>query len=248
VVSPATGLVYRDGGLRGDQLSERVVREIPTLLEEGGFAHVLCTWVREPGRDWAERPRRWLDGAGCDAWVLRLVDDDAWTYAVRWTSASGGDADATARWVEAYRALGIERLVTGAVVLRRRSGSTWFRSDEMALGYRGSAGDHVVRVFAAQDLVGGGDDALLAARLAPARGTALVVRRSTTGVDQARLAVDEGIRLGGRFDATALPLVERLDGTVTLREAAATVGAGDRAVAAVRGLVAKGLLAPAANP
>jgi hypothetical protein len=55
VVSPQDDLMYRDSGLHGDAICERVLRSAPGHLAEGGFAQVICNWVRIAGQDWVER-------------------------------------------------------------------------------------------------------------------------------------------------------------------------------------------------
>jgi methylase of polypeptide subunit release factors len=78
VVSPDARYAYRDSGSRSDSFSERLVRETPAHLNEGGFAHLLthaAVWndelALEPER-YGETLDRWLDylaelGAGAVA-------------------------------------------------------------------------------------------------------------------------------------------------------------------------------------
>ena len=61
VISPDTRYAFRDGGVASDGFSERLVRETPEHLEEGGFAHLLIGWLLQ-GDDWAARPRSWIEG------------------------------------------------------------------------------------------------------------------------------------------------------------------------------------------
>jgi methylase of polypeptide subunit release factors len=49
VISPEEGSLYRDSPAPADEISQRVVSEAGHLLEEGGFAHILCNWVRAAG-------------------------------------------------------------------------------------------------------------------------------------------------------------------------------------------------------
>jgi methylase of polypeptide subunit release factors len=241
VVSPARELTFRDGGLGGDELSREVVVGAARHLREGGFASILCSWVAESG------PRRWLEGSGCDAWVLELTTDSPVTYAVRWNSAPGrrgaAVAEAAEPWLADYRARGIEAISTGIVVLRRRAGPNWIRFDELGLGPRGDAGAHVERVFAAGDhLTSLDDDGLLAAAPALAPGALVVERRGAGGVLQrARITVEEGIPLPGTVPVSLGPVLAALDGRRPLAE---LLGPDARAEAlpVLRELVARGLL------
>ena len=63
VVSPETAYLFRDGGMRGDGVSELVVRGIPQRLAPGAFASVLIAWALDPD-DPAERPRTVARGLG----------------------------------------------------------------------------------------------------------------------------------------------------------------------------------------
>src|SRR5580765_1268784 len=76
VVSPESKWQYRDGGLPADELSQRVVEEAAVALADGGFASLLVSWVAESEDQPDVRVAQWLDGNGCDAWVLELMGAD----------------------------------------------------------------------------------------------------------------------------------------------------------------------------
>jgi SAM-dependent methyltransferase len=260
IISPVSELTYRDGGLAGDLFSREVVTGAARRLQDGGFATVLCSWVMEPGGDAMETPRTWLQGSGCDAWVLELVTDDPVKYAMRWNGFPGRRPTAVAaaaeKWLADYRARGIEAIASGAIILRKRSGSNWERFDHLAAEARGDAGEHLERVFAAQDLLGSlrDDRELLAMPLSLAPGTVLVERRLPGGeLERGRLTVEQGLPLNGRVPVAVAPVLAALDGSrplVDVVEAAArSVGVSAEAlsaesVPALRELVARGLLVP----
>ena len=246
VISPAHELTYRDGGLGGDLLSREVVIGAARHLQEGGFASILCGWV--------ETPERWLEGSGCDAWVLELSTDSPVTYAMRWNSLPGrrpaAVAAAAETWLADYRVRGIQSISTGAIVLRKRSGKNWVRFDELAVAPRGEAGAHVERVFAAQDYLQSlrNESELLTATLALAPGTLLVERRQPGGeLERARLTVDEGIPLLGRVPISLAPVLAALDGrplTEILDAVILDPVARAEALPVLRELVARGLIVP----
>jgi hypothetical protein len=123
VISPDAEFTFRDSGLPGDSVSEQLARGLPALLEPGGFATLMASWA-QAGDDPAVRPRAWLEGSGCDAWILHTTTDDPLSNAAAWTrdSAEGPEAFGAAldRWTASYRELGIESVAYGAFVLRRR--------------------------------------------------------------------------------------------------------------------------------
>ena len=110
-------------------------------------------------------------------WRLRrlappLPDNDPLTHAASWLRPLG-ETDLPAyeaaidRWTTHLHDLRIEAVGYGAVVLRRRaSGEAWIKEDHLPLDRLEPAGDHTLRVFAAQDLLERIEDAeLLDARL-----------------------------------------------------------------------------------
>lgn len=52
VVSPETELLYRDGDLPADAVTQKLVREVSAYLEDGGFAHVMGNWIHRRDEDW----------------------------------------------------------------------------------------------------------------------------------------------------------------------------------------------------
>ena len=70
VVSPERRWTYRDGWLEGDELSAQVVRETAEHLADGGFATILASWLGGNADAPDERAWDWVQGIGCDAWIL----------------------------------------------------------------------------------------------------------------------------------------------------------------------------------
>ena len=71
VITPDNDYLFRDGGMEGDQVSELVATELPGVLEEGGHGTMTASWVVASDDDPTERPRGWLEGTRCDAWIVR---------------------------------------------------------------------------------------------------------------------------------------------------------------------------------
>jgi hypothetical protein len=240
--------MYRDGGLDGDGFSRATLTGAARRLHEGGFATVLCGWITEPGAEHLATPQRWLEGLGCDVWVLELATEGPVTYAMLWNNLPGRRPEATAEaaepWLADYRARGIEAISTGAIVIRKRSGTNWARFDELVVMPRGEPSAHIERVFAAQDYLQSlrDESELLTATLALAPGTLLVERRQPDGVlERARLTVDEGIPLPGRVPVSVAPVLAGLDGRRPLAEIVEPAGRAE-ALPVLRELVARGLL------
>ncbi len=239
VVSPEARYAYRDGGVPSDGFSEQLVRQAPGHLEEGGFAHLLVSWLVH-GPDWADRPRRWVEGSGCDCWLLLGVSRDPVTHAAVWNEEHAGDpvryGEALDRWLAYLAQLGADAVSEGAVVLRRRAGKlNWFRSDRIPPGRPAPGSEHVLRVFDANDYLStlAGDAPLLdeAFRLVDRARIEqeLVCRDQGYVVESMTLVLDEGPGFRAGIDQNTAGLLPLLDGTRPLRETIA-IAARSRAL------------------
>ena len=177
VVSPqrpgAPGyIVYRDGAMPADGVSEHVVRSIPRFLRPGGFGQTLINWIHRRGETGADRLRTWTAGCGCDVWATTFFTYPAADYATKWTPvpSDGSDEEFQRRYdvlMDYYEAEGIEAISSGLVTLRRRpGGSNWFVADETPYP-TWPVGDALLeRITRRGDVEALADDAaLLAARL-----------------------------------------------------------------------------------
>jgi hypothetical protein len=229
VVSPEAQYAFRDGGLPADQFCEQLVREAPRFLNEGGYAHVLASWVHPVDEEWSAPLRRWVEGSGCDALVFHTVSQDPLSYAATWNKALRWDpvayAGALDRWMDYDRKMGIEAIAWGAVVLRKRSGGrNWFVEHEIKTDGIDEAGYQLLRMAAAQDLLAETEvrDGLLdrSFRLADDHllDQALHIRNGSGVVRRAALTLDGGFNFRVELDRQAFQLVSILEGR-TAREA-----------------------------
>ena len=267
VISPDAAHSYRDSGAPADELCRRIVREAPEHLADGGFAHVLVSWAVPAGGDWAAPLRQWVDGSGSDAWLLHYRTSDALSHAAGWLRPLGESdrerhAAALDRWLEHLRRLGIEAIAYGAVVLRRRTAArNWVRADPLPLDRLAPAGEHTLRVFAAQDLLEDlSDEGLLELRLDLTRNHRLLqtlsCRDGGFAVESQTLELTEGMRFTVGVDRHTASLLPHFDGARTLAEVlAAAAGTFElepaerdafvpAALPVVRRLLELGFLAP----
>jgi hypothetical protein len=251
VVSPDADYTFRDSGLPADSVSELLARGLPALLEPGGFATLMASWS-QAGDDPAMRPREWLEGGGCDAWILHTTTDDPLSNAAAWTrDAVDGPEEfgaALDRWTAYYGELGIEALAYGALVLRRRDGVNWSRGASLPARPLEPASSHLLRMFAGVDTTMAGADELLGRRLAvaPAVQFEQVVSPSDGWtVVSAALSLEEGLGFRADVDEPTLRLLRALDGTGTAQGAVvASLGEDGLARAAelLRGMLETGFL------
>jgi hypothetical protein len=228
VISPDASYAYRDSGLPADELCRRVVKAAAAHLSEGGFAHLLVSWAHAADGDWAEPLRGWVDGSGCDAWLLHYRTSDALAHAAGWLRPLGeSDPDgytvALDRWLEYLARLRIEAIGYGAVVLRGRAGGrNWVRTDPLPLDRLEPAGEHTLRVFAAQDALAPlDDDGLLGLSLALTESHRLqqtLAARDGLVVESQTLELNEGLRFTVGVDRHTVSLLPHFDGRRPLRD------------------------------
>jgi len=265
VISPESRYVYRDSGMRSDEICRTIVREVPGHLNEDGYCHILCNWAHVAGEDWRARLAAWFADTGCDAWVLRSETRDAATYASNWIRHTEGDDPERFRqrfdsWMSYYEEQRIEAMSAGVVTMRRRSGKhNWFRADEAPEKMLGPCGDDVLRAFAARDFLEslGADHHLLGAVLRASPEVRLEQEADPTGEAWRprtwRLRLARGLAYSGNVDPLVADVVARCDGRrslgAALAETASSLGmdAGPLETACVevaRRLVEQGFLLP----
>jgi methylase of polypeptide subunit release factors len=173
VISPERAYLYRDGGLEADGASRLVVTAAAAHLAMGGYAQVMSDWVAvargSSSAGLAEPVFSWTQGSGCDTVVIRFSSRDAYEYACMWNDALRTDNPdeydiAVRRWLNEFARLGIARIDSGIVILRRSQGPNWQHALDAGQTPDGPASDELLRIFAGQDLlhfVGDDDERLL---------------------------------------------------------------------------------------
>lgn len=262
VLSPGSEFMYRDSGLKGDEIAQRVIREGATLLDEGGLLQLTCEWAHTAGTDWQRRVGEWFAGTGCDVCVLRFTTITSAEHARHWLRA---DPHVTAdrlperlkQWTEYHAAHGIEAVSDGVISLRKRAGGANWLNIADCPPRAGVCGPAVERLFAATDFLSATqDDELLSAarlKLNPEVRWEQQLKPTPDGWDvwHSQLYLPSGLTY--RLDATrqGITLLELCDGTRTVREAvaglAATTGQptpASQVLAVVRQLVEQGFLLP----
>jgi SAM-dependent methyltransferase len=265
VISPDSRFIFQDSGRPADAMCEEVVRRAGGHLVEGGFATVLCNWGLRRGEDWSDPLRRWVDGSGCDAWLLRSDVQDPLTYAAVWNrTRDEKEYDAAIdRWMAYYRETGIEAIAMGAVILRRRARTAnWVRADPLPRDPQDPCHEHILRVFAGQDELTRMEDdrALLARAFSLAEDHRLTqtlkLHSGQYVIDAAEIQLPGGLGFRGTVDPYTLRLLQLCDGRRLLADVVdelARLGSTDRdrlaavITVAVRKLVALGFLIPSGD-
>ena len=257
IISPESRYLYRDSGMRGDQICRTVVRGAPQYLAEAGFAQVLCNWAHLSGEDWEEHVSSWFDGSGCDAWVMRFETTDVAAYADAWVREGKGQREFE-QWMAYYRQNRIEAVSLGLITMRRRSGRNWVRIEDAAKPARAIGTDVYDGMFARDFVEQADDEELMGTPLWAAPDTRIEQRlelaEGSWRVGESALYREGGMAPRGEADLYVASLIARCDGRRTLGELvielAAELGRPKEAVApaalgVVRQLILQGFLAPA---
>jgi hypothetical protein len=156
-IRPAGGYLFCDNSMDLDQLCRRFVKQAPEHLHDGGYFQLLCEWAQVRGQSWQERVSEWVDGSGCDAWVLMGHTQDPSEYAqhrIAETSASPErDAELYASYMAYYRERNVEAIHDGIIAMRKRSGKNWILLDEATETPKDPFGESVLGMFAARDFL-----------------------------------------------------------------------------------------------
>jgi hypothetical protein len=262
-ISPSTALAFRDSGMAGDSFAEGLVRQAPEFLNEGGFAQLICDCASKPGRDWSQRVAGWVEGRGCDAWVLALERHAATEYARNWVrDTESGAPEEKARlydwWLAHLDAEHVESVTTVLITLRRRSGRNRIRIED-APEILGAFGEDIALGFELDDyLAAASDDDLLNTRFVLHPNARLEQELQAEGgrwrVTSARIRIARGLRWAGNVDGRISTLLAGCDGSRTAAELAARLASDagvtpDRVlpacIGAIRQLLARGYLRPA---
>ncbi len=267
MIGPDPGVVAFSNGLSGDMVTERIAREAPAMLRDGGFCTIVCNWHHD--EDWTKRPREWVADHDCDAWLIRCRTQDTRSYAIAWLGELDVQREQMTQemlgaWERYYEANQIRAISFGALVLRKRTPGTrgnWFRADSLDWNQAGGVGsDQVRRAFAGLTLLHDSVDtaALLDVRLVAVPG--LSSDQTSVLTSGAWKPARPTIRVAGPLgfstaaDDGTLGLLAALDGTRTLRAATETVLGvlgGNRAAAQAwainqaRAMLEQGALVPA---
>jgi hypothetical protein len=226
VVSPESRWQYRDSGMDADRVSELLVRHAAEALTDGGYASLLVSWVAESEDEPDDRVHAWLEGSGCDAWVLGLSGADPLDHAFSWNNHLVDDQEALGvaldDWTAYFRSIGVGWITEGAVLLHRRDGSdNAVRVDPIDEDDLEEAGDQITRAFAAHAYLATirTDDALLDERFELVENVWLDRSYDTQGGEAATVELHEGTWPEVEVNPETADVLASLDGNVTLGRA-----------------------------
>jgi hypothetical protein len=229
IVGPGDGgFAYRDSGLAGDEVSRRLIRQLPGVLADGGRCQLLANWLHRRGEPWRDRLAGWLDGLRCDAWVWQREVADPSQYAALWLTDAGEKGSPAyearyARWLDWFDATDVEAVGFGLVSLRRSAADRpTVRIEEVPQPIDEPAGPEVAAWFDRLDALRGVDVGALRFDRAPGLQLEQTATPGPNGWEVAiqRLRQPAGMRWTAPVDPAVAALVAGCDGTRPLRELA----------------------------
>ena len=227
VVSPESRWQYRDGGLPADEFSRHVVESAARSLADDGYASVLVSWVASAEDEPDERLDEWLDGSGCDAWVIALEGADPLEHAAGWNEHLADDPAAYGaaldEWTAYFDRIGVGWISEGAVLLHRREGVTHsIRLDSAEADDLERASAQILRAFAAQARLAELErpERLLDEKVRLAREVRVdYILEPHVREGNTVLTLEEGTHAEYELDPDVAEVVKQLDGTRTLARA-----------------------------
>jgi methylase of polypeptide subunit release factors len=270
VISPRSAeddrLVYRDGGMAGDDLCRTLVQQAGGHLSDGGWCQLLANWQHVQGEDWRERLASWVP-PGCDAWIVQREVQDVAQYAELWLRDAGehlaGPEAYAARydaWLDEFEARGTTAVGFGWITLRKSGADRpsvtveeWPHPVEQPLG------EAVAAHFDRQDFLRAHDDAALLTahfRLADEVVQEQVGLPGMEDPEHVVLRQNRGMRRATKVDTVSAGFAGVCDGTLSagriLDAIAQLLGEDpvvlrDRTPESIRLLVEQGFLQPVAD-
>ncbi len=147
VMTPDTRMTALHAGSDGDAALEGLVRGTPDLLAEGGWATIVGQWHHRDPKDWHTRPREWLGGRGCDAFLMQSITMTPQEYYQQWIRGVFPGEQGRHRWEELCREREIGAVTLGAMVLRKRAGANWLRTQSVRMDPRHGTASSQLRVL-----------------------------------------------------------------------------------------------------
>lgn len=156
-ITPSDHYFFCDNPMDLDQLCRQFVKQASEMLNEGGYFQLLCEWAQIGDQGWQERVAEWLEGTGCDAWVIKGQTQDVALYAQQRIAENvvtpQGDAALFDSYMAYYRQRNVTKIHDGVIALRKRSGKNWVLLEEVADSPKDSFGDSVLSLFEGRDFL-----------------------------------------------------------------------------------------------
>lgn len=271
VMSPGLKYMYRDSGMKGDGIAEKLIESGGAMLNPGGYQSMVCNYAHVRGCPPPERLRAWADKSGCDMLVLTRKTFDLMEYAAAWIDETEHVAPdrkwgILQEWLGAYESLGIEAISEAFIVLHKpradESRPRWFAMETLP-DRPGTPpfADHLIDIIAARSFLAslGTDEQSALDRSCLSSSDHLRLDRQSMPTDQgwqtckAEFSLARGHGFTIPTDETVAHVITSLDSSGSIHEkvelAASRLGVNREALMAAcvrtcREMLEKGFLRP----
>jgi SAM-dependent methyltransferase len=226
---PANDILYRDNPMELDAFVEKLIRQVPHFLNEGGYYQTILEWAEIEGQPWQDRVSEWVSGSGCDVWLIKDYSQIPTQYCYTKMHTVDQislehDIETLDAWTGYYSRKKVVGMHGGVLAMRKRSGrKNWIEMEEYSINAEAPFGDLVKAVFAGHDLVAdAGDDGILAIRprLSPHTRLEQVMKSSEDGwaAPFMELKLDQGLRITCGLDGQVAVFLSQCTGKRALGE------------------------------
>src|SRR5258706_369303 len=216
VIAPAKKYIYRDPDQPGDQSIRKILLETPEYLNEGGFAHVIITWINRGSEPWWALLKEMRQCAQTDSWLNHNGSRSADEYAAMWISTDAKKepkkySKEIVEWTNWDRSQGYVQFELGAMTMRHRfHGKNWCIATEVKKFLSDSLGEELNQLFENQD------DLENQANLLDAK---FIVHNLEIEPKKLLARTIKGFLFQTKISAYTLNVVNELRDRITLREA-----------------------------
>jgi len=121
VLKPAE--IFYGGGEVGEEITKRIVAELPAKLKPGGRLYCRTLGTERPGQSFEQRIREWLGEkqADFDVALFVLQNLEPRQFALEETVTKNGGKEQFAQWESLFRRNDVHDLVIGIVLIQRHT-------------------------------------------------------------------------------------------------------------------------------
>lgn len=232
VIGPKLLYTHTSTGTQSDHFCQAIVREAPKHLSENGFAQIVCNWAQVGGETSEEHVGHWLEGSGCDAWVLHSHTEPAADYArarAEENAPDSGTADSLYDdWMKYFERENITAVNFGLITMRRsEKAANWIRYDEIP-GANGVCGKSIELGFLLRDFLDAhrDDGELLNTKLRSAPDLKFLKGQGNgTHSGKTRVRLEQGLTFAATLDPEVADFIGTCKGNSTLGDYARRLAA-----------------------
>jgi len=177
VLKPAE--IFYGGGEVGEEITKKIISELPTRLKPGGRLYCRTLGTERPGHAFELRLREWLgeQNQDFDVALFVLQNLEPRQFALEETINKNGSREQFAQWERLFRKNDVHELVIGIVLIQRRIGPRPVFTIRRTIGGRTPAAalEWAMR-WEAEILMEGAVSRLLDSKPLAAPGTEIAVR------------------------------------------------------------------------